>query len=187
MDQQIFLGMRWTDVATILAIVLGPILAVGIDRFQQRWTDTKSRRLEIFRALMKTRKARLDPAHVSALNLIDLEFYGRQRVMAAFRSYIDHLSTPLPMPEGQAQFFEQREDLLLGLLHAMGDELGYSFDKHELEKLSYGPTGWNSDQNMQRQNMALLNDLLQGRRPLTVVAMQPTQQNPFPPAPEPNP
>jgi hypothetical protein len=111
---------------------------------------------------MKTRKARLDAEHVWALNLVDLEFYGKTKVMAAFKAYIGHLSSPTPSPEGQALFFEQREDLLLALLHQMGRELGYSYDKHDLGKLSYGPSGWGFDQDLQRNNMAMLNDLLNG-------------------------
>ncbi|KAA3451643.1 hypothetical protein C7I87_06455 [Mesorhizobium sp. SARCC-RB16n] len=183
MDAVVFLGMRWIDIATITAIVVGPILAVAVDRFQQRWTERKRRRLPIFRDLMGTRKARLDPVHVGALNLIDLEFYQVERVMVPFRAYMDSLYVPMPMPEAQERFFDHRNDLFVGLLHAIGRELGYAYDKHDLEKLAYGPTGWNNDQNMQRQNMTLVNELLSGVRALPVTAMQPTSQNPFPPAP----
>jgi hypothetical protein len=183
MAWEAFWGLRWLDVATILAIVLGPILAVSVDRLQQRWTERKRRRLEIFRTLMRTRRVRLDPDHVGALNLVDLEFYGKRRVTEAFRAYIGHLSAPMPMPESQDQFFEQREDLLVALLHAMGKELGYKFDKRDLEKLSYGPSGWSRDQEMQRQNLVLVNQLLSGNRALPVTPMQPPSQNVFPPAP----
>ncbi|MBZ9851221.1 hypothetical protein LB565_24850 [Mesorhizobium sp. CA14] len=183
MDAVVFLGLRWIDIATIAAIILGPILAVAIDRFQQRWTDRKRRRLKVFQDLMGTRRARLDPVHVAALNLVDLEFYGVENVMAPFRDYLAHLSAPLPMPEGQDRHSDQREDLFVSMLHAMGRELGYKYDKHDLAKLSYGPNGWNNDQNMQRHNMTLLNELLQGVRALPVTPMQPPSQNPFPPVP----
>lgn len=176
-------GLRWVDIATISAIILGPILAVAVDRVQQRWTDKARRRLEIFRDLMRTRKARLDPVHVNALNLVDLEFYGRKDVMSAYRSYIGHLSLPVPASDGQEQFFEHREDLLVALLYEIGRELGYSYDKRDLERLAYGPVGWNNDQNMQRQNMALVNDLLAGKRALPVTPMNSPAQNLFPPPP----
>lgn len=184
MEQQIvFLGLRWLDIATIAAIVLGPLLAVAVDRIQQRWTGKKTRRLEIFRDLMRTRKARLDPVHVNALNLVDLEFYGRPRVLSAFRSYIGHLSQPVPPQEAADPFFDHREELLVTLLFEMGRELGYSYDKRDLEKLAYGPVGWNNDQNMQRQNMVLVNELLAGRRALPITPMSAPAQNPFPPPP----
>jgi len=183
METAILWGLRWLDIATISAIILGPILAVAIDRLQQRWTDKKRRRLEIFRDLMRTRKARLDPVHVNALNLVDLEFHGRKDVVSAYRSYIGHLSVPMPSPEGQDQFFEHRADLLVALLYEMGRELGYSYDKRDLERLAYGPVVWNTDQDMQRQNMSLVNELLAGRRALPITPMNSPAQNPFPPPP----
>lgn len=185
MDAAVIWGLRWLDILTILAIVLGPILAVAIDRVQQRWTDTRRRRLDIFRDLMRTRKARLDPLHVGALNLVDLEFFGREKVITALRAYLHHLSLPMPMPEGQDTFFEHRNDLLVGLLHEIGVELGYKYDKRDLDKFSYGPVGWNDDQDVQRKNMGLLNQLLSGQRALPVTPMNPPSNNPFPPAPVP--
>jgi hypothetical protein len=65
----------------------------------------------------------------------------------------------------------------------MGRELGYSYDKHDLGKLSYGPSGWGFDQDLQRNNMAMLNDLLKGNRALPVTPMTTPASSPFPPAP----
>ncbi|WP_146148891.1 DUF6680 family protein [Pseudaminobacter soli (ex Li et al. 2025)] len=178
-----FLGLRWVDLVTIAAIVLGPILAVAADRFQRQWAEKRQRRLEVFRDLMRTRKARLDPMHVGALNLVDLEFYGCRPVTGALRTYINHLFSPMPNPDEHDRFSEQRNDLLMDLLHEMGRELGYSYDRRDLERLSYGPRGWTDDQDLQRHNMTLLNQMLQGRIALPVTPMQPTAQNPFPPAP----
>lgn len=135
---------------------------------------------------MKTRRHRLDPVHVGALNLIDLEFYGVRRVKQAFRDYIKHLGLP-PLSEGTPgweNFYEEREDLLTTLLYEIGTVLGYSYDKRDLGKLAYGPVGWNTDQNLQRGNLVLLNEILEGRRALPVTPMQPPPQNPFPPTPE---
>jgi hypothetical protein len=183
MDQAVFAGLRWLDIATILAIIVGPILAVVIDRVQQRWTGKRSRRLEIFRDLMRTRRARLDAVHVNALNLVDLEFYGRRKVMAAYRDYVANLSLPLPRPEDLDRFLQHRDDLLIALLHVMGRELGYRYDKQDLARLSYGPSAWFNDLNTQRENMALLNEVLRGLRALPITAMQPPGNNPYPPAP----
>lgn len=187
MQDTVVLGLRWIDIITVLAILVGPILAVGVDRLRQSRTDGKARKLGVFRSLMRTRRSRLDPEHVGALNLIDLEFYGRTGVMSAFKAYMDHLATPLPAQEAQERYFEQREDLLVQLLHQMGRDLGYQFDKRDLEKLAYGPVAWATEQDMQRQNMVLFHEILSGKRALPVTAMQPPAANPFPPAPAVNP
>ncbi|MGO6815539.1 DUF6680 family protein [Rhizobium brockwellii] len=175
--------MRWIDIINIVAIVVGPILALTIDRLRQYRADDKARKLSVFRSLMRTRRLRLDPEHVGALNLVDLEFYGRPKVMDAFAGYMAHLSSPIPSEDGHDRFFEQREDLLVRLLHEMGKDLGFQYDKHDLGKLSYGPTGWANEQDLHRQNMGYLNELLAGRRALPITPMQPPAANPFPPAP----
>lgn len=187
MQEPVLLGMRWIDIINIFAIVVGPILAVGIDRLRQYRADEKSRKLSVFRSLMRTRRIRLDPEHVGALNLVDLEFYGRPKVLKAFSEYMGHLSSPMPSTEdGNDRFFEQREGLLVQLLYEIGKDLGLQYDKHDLSKLAYGPTGWLNEQELQRQNMGYLNELLAGRRALPVTSMQPPAANPFPPAPMPN-
>ncbi|CDN54216.1 Hypothetical protein RG1141_CH18760 [Neorhizobium galegae bv. officinalis bv. officinalis str. HAMBI 1141] len=185
MQEPIFLGMRWIDIINIIAIVVGPILAVVVDRLRQRWSDDNTRRLAVFRSLMRTRRLLLDPEHVGALNLVDLEFYGHQRVMDAFSAYMSHLSAPMPGPDGHVRFFEQREDLLVRLLYQMGKDLGFQYDKHDLAKLAYGPAGWIQEQDIQRQNMGYLNELLAGKRALPITPMQPPAANAFPPAPVP--
>ncbi|RLL74171.1 hypothetical protein D8666_13220 [Ochrobactrum soli] len=183
MQDTILLGLRWIDIITIAAVILGPILAVLIDRLRQARSDKQARKLSVFRSLMRTRRTRLDPEHVGALNLVDLEYFGCKPVISAFTAYMDHLSTPVPGQEAQERFFSQREDLLVQLLHQMGKELGYQFDKRDLEKLAYGPVGWANEQDIQRQNMVFLHELLSGKRALPVTAMQPPAANPFPPPP----
>ncbi|SIQ06548.1 hypothetical protein SAMN05880582_101593 [Rhizobium sp. RU20A] len=180
--------MRWMDLINLIAIVVGPILAVGVDRFRQSRSDDYNRRIGIFRSLMRTRRLRLDPEHVGAINLIDLEFYGRPKVLTAFSSYMDHLSSPVPTTEqGSERFLDQRDDLLIKLLAEMGDDLGLKFDKHDLKKLSYGPIGWETEQGTQKQNMVYFNELLSGKRALPVTYMhQPPEANPFPPPPNMN-
>jgi hypothetical protein len=134
---------------------------------------------------MRTRRLRLDPEHVGALNLVDLEFYGRSKVIAALGRYMDHLGSPMPTTDdGHERFFEQREDLLVKLLHEMGKDLGFQYDKHDLKKLAYGPIGWATEQETQRQNMTYFNELLAGKRALPITPMhQPPAMNPFPPSP----
>lgn len=185
MQETILLGMRWIDLINLIAIVAGPILAVVVDRVRQGRADTHGRRLAIFRSLMRTRQLRLDPEHVGALNLVDLEFYGRMNVINAYSAYMDHLGSPLPTTDdGHERFFDQRDDLLVKLLYEMGKDLGLQYDKHDLKKLAYGPIGWAKEQETQRQNMVLFNELLAGKRALPITPMQPPAMNPFPPPPE---
>lgn len=155
--------------ATILAIIIGPILAVIVTRYIDNWRAKKERRMVIFRDLMRTRASKLDAAHVGALNLIDVEFHGDADVINAYRRYLEHLRTPTPPAHAQMAFFRDREDRFLELLHAIGGRLQYRLDKLELGQLGYAPDVWADTQIVQIRNAHYLCEVFQGLRPLPIV------------------
>lgn len=170
-------------VVTIIAIVLGPIKAVKITRDLDQIRESRSRKYAILSDLMRTRRARIDPVHVGALNLIELEFYGRKSVIDAFRSYSRNLATREPVDDESAErFFQDRDDLFIELLKHIADELGYSFDKRDLSKLGYFPEGLSRYQSNSDANASLMREVLEGRRaiPISNFISKPSI---FPPAP----
>jgi len=64
----------WIALPTIVAIILGPILALAIQRKLDQDRETRVRKLRIFKTLMSFRATRLAPDFVQALNIIDVEF-----------------------------------------------------------------------------------------------------------------
>jgi hypothetical protein len=64
------------------------------------WIDNKraekTRQLEIFRALMQTRRAPLLPDHVNALNLVEIEFHSVPSVLIAYNDLMKFVNTPAP-------------------------------------------------------------------------------------------
>ena len=172
-------------ISTLAAIVLGPILAVVVTRFIDARTERKRRKFDVFRNLMQTRGIRLDPVHVAALNILEIEFFNEAAVRVAYKSYIEHLSSPMPAVNEQDRFFDQRADLFMSLLYEIGKVLRFQFDKRDLERLSYVPQGWDVEQNLQRRNAQMLNQLLSGERPLPVSNFL-SQASPYPVAPEVN-
>jgi hypothetical protein len=97
-------NLKFTDELLIVATLLGPILAVQAQKFVERTTENRRRRLGIFHSLMATRAARVAPEHVQALNRIDLEFSGKRffgliswqttrerAVVEAWREHFDRL------------------------------------------------------------------------------------------------
>ncbi len=190
-DTTLILGMSPFEIIyigflilTIIAIFFGPIKAVKITRKMDKERDIRERKLEVFRSLMKTRRIRLSSEHVTALNLIELEFYKKTLVTKPYREYIKHLSSPLPASDQQEHYFTERDDLFVNLLQGLGEELGYNFDKKDLDRLSYTPVGWEQDESTQKKNARLLSELLEGKRPLPITSMQVTNNSPFPPPPE---
>jgi hypothetical protein len=186
----VFLGLKlaeWLSIAillgTVFAIIYGPIKAVKITREMDEERAQKHRRLEVLQTLMRTRSTRLSPDHAGALNLIELEFYGIEPVIRTYRDYIRHLGTVAPQEE-QDRFYADRTDLFVNMLHALGRSLDYTFDRHELSRLAYAPMAWALDEDLQRRNATMLNELLEGKRPLHVAPIPTPPASPFPPPPE---
>ena len=59
---------------TIAAIVIGPIVALRIQRRIDEEREQRNRKKFIFKELMATRAARVSSRHVDALNAVGVEF-----------------------------------------------------------------------------------------------------------------
>ena len=158
---------------TIIAIVAGPIIAVWMTRRVDESRQAYFRRLEVYRNLMLTRSVRIAPDHVRALNLVPVEFAQFDRVVEEFKKYIEHLSSPLPAVDQQELHYAQQSDIFYELLFRIGKTLGYSFDKRDLERLSYLPKGHVDDENRNRRAQNALAEILEGKRTFPVSINQP--------------
>jgi hypothetical protein len=134
---------------------------------------------------MKTRRVILDPVHVTSLNLVEVEFHNHATIIPAYRAYLNYLNRAVPAnqtPEEAERFFGDRDDLLFDLIHAIGNHLGYGYDKRDLQKLSYAPQGWQNVENDQHLFRKLVIELLNGNRGLPVKPFAPPNDK-FPPPP----
>ena len=135
---------------------------------------------------MASRGTVMSPAHVQALNMIDLEFSAKttkeKAVLEAWRLYLDHLSDGprnFQDPNYQAQLVTwsaRSNDCLIDLLHTMGKALGYKFDKVQLKKGAYAPQGHSDieyEQSMIRRGTL---ELIYRQRALAVEIVPPSQQ-----------
>lgn len=175
----------WMGIATIVAVILGPILAVCVTRYIDESRLKQTRRMDVFRTLMRTRRMRLNPDHVGALNLVEIEFYGENAVIESWKAYWTHLRQALPVdPNQQQQFLRDQEGLLTKLLHAIAKTLEFNIEQLEIFEGGYVPQGWVDDDQSVRVMRALILEILNGRRGLPIVPMNVAAHNPYPPAPD---
>src|ERR1700710_1714911 len=139
----------WLNVAillaTIAAIVIGPIAAVRITVRSELSREKLRRKYETFHALMRTRRVTLSLEHVTALNVIQTEFHDDEKVVVAYKKYIENLAVPLPdgaKEDAISRFIAARDDAFIELMYEIGRHLGFSLDRRELAKYSYAPQGW---------------------------------------------
>ena len=156
-------GITISDWLMMLAVILGPILAVQIQKFIDRRKESSDRKLKVFRDLMTTRASTLAFQHVSALNMVGLEFNGKKysKVVNAWKTYLDHLNSfPSEDEDLQKIWSEKKNDQLSDLLYEMGESLGFDFDKVHIKKAGYFPQAYADQENDQNFIRRKLVDIL---------------------------
>ena len=138
------IGMTTRDWITVGAVILGPILAVQAQKFLEAIREKRNRRLGLFKTFMSTRAERLSREHVQALNMIDIEFYGRRilgtrfqrakekRVTNAWKNYNDHLNQRNSY-ETVETWLRDGDTRFTKLLYEMSIALGYDYDEVQLK------------------------------------------------------
>lgn len=159
--------MHISDALIILATLAGPVIAVQVTRYLDDLKEKQGRKLQVFKTLMATRAYTLAPAHVEALNRIDLEFSAdkptEKKVIEVWRQYLDILGDKSLSPE---QWGVKRVELLVELLYVMGQCLKYDFDKTQIKNGTYSPVAHGrieEEQDAIRQHTL---EILQGKRVL---------------------
>ncbi len=170
-------SMESKDWLMVLAVILGPILAVQAQKIVESLRNKKQRRLNLFFTLMSTRATRLAPEHVGSLNMIDIEFYGRKlfgtrvqtpsekKVTNAWKNYNDHLNNNYPADRLDA-WNDRADELFTSMLYAMSQALGYDFDEVQLKRDCYRPKGHGELEEQQYAIRSGVVDLLAGKRSL---------------------
>jgi len=172
-------GMESKDIIMTAAVIIGPILAVQTQKLLEQFRERKNQRLSIFRILMSTRAQRLHREHVQALNMIDIEFYGRkiplfkikyqtkreQAVTHAWKSYNSHLNKLQDYPDINI-WFSKSDDLFTDLLYALSQAMNYDFDKVQLQRDCYSPIAHGDQEATQANILKGLEKVLSGENPL---------------------
>jgi hypothetical protein len=168
--------------AVVIATFAGPVLAVLVTRHIDNVRRVNERRLAIFRSLMATRRTLLSADKVTALNMVEIEFYGIQSVQDAHREVMTHINTPPPSPAG---WDARHRTLLTRLLSEMARVLHYELQQLDVLEGGYYPQGFaDIDLEQQAVRRALI-EVLSGRRPLAVIPGAPVPPAPFPFPPPP--
>jgi hypothetical protein len=157
------------DLLTLVAIIAGPLFGVWLARYLDDRKAKSKRRWEIFSALMRTRNLRLSHDHVSALNLVEIEFHDNSKVIGAWKEYIAELD---PKQNTQKMTTEEvakkRNNKLTKLLDEIAQTLDIKIDQLDILEGNYIPQGWfdQEDQNTFLKSQVI--KLLQGQSALPV-------------------
>lgn len=148
-----------TGILSVLAIMAAPISALWIQRKIQTDKALRERRQAIFKALWVNRRRQFWVARVDALNMIDIEFIGHQRVLDAWQALFAHY-TRTDHPGTQDQIFNEREELFATLLYEMSQVLKYKFSRTYVRDNIYRPILHGEMDMMEFETRRLINGLL---------------------------
>ena len=163
-------------IGTIVATLLGPILAVQAQKYLERAAASKNQKSWIFSTLMATRGARLSADHVRALNMIDLAFNGGRTnrraptetdVLDTWRDYLDHLNTKVSEANLE-RWIEKQQELLVLMLSAMAADLDLRYDRVLLRNGAYIPKGHTDLETDQQALRHFAIKVLSGEQPISM-------------------
>jgi hypothetical protein len=116
-------------VLSVLAIMAAPLSALWVQRRIEEGKALRDRRQAIFNALWLNRRRQFWIARVDALNMIDIEFLGEEKVLAAWRAlFADYVRSDHPGMNDD-QISSAREELFATLVYEMSQVLNYKFDR----------------------------------------------------------
>ncbi len=176
MDWLVTVEMK--DWLVVIATLLSPLIAVQVTKWLDRRKQAREEQIRIFKTLMATRAATLDPRHVESLNAIDVVFSANDKkqkeIRRYWKQYLDHLNDK-NYPAGH--WGTKRVELLVDLLHSMGSYLGFDFDKTHIKNESYFPQGYSSLEDDQTAIRKAVLEVLAGKRPLPMFVVNlPSQE-----------
>lgn len=131
--------MTISDWAIVLAAIMGPVLAIQVQKVIERIQEKKNAKLWVFRQLMATRAAKLSREHCQALNMIDVAFYDEKPIREAWKALFDSFCRKTADQTEDRIIHEEREKLLVDLLYVMAKSLGYDFDRTDIKNQAYVP------------------------------------------------
>lgn len=180
----VFLGLSAETLAIVFATFAGPVFAILVSMALTSMAERKRRRVHVFRTLLATRRTAITQDHVTGINLIEVEFFKVPSVMAAWRKYMDHLSSGPTDRQMTVQEHidseDKRTDLLARLLEKIGKKVGFKMSEIDLKRGGYAPGGWQSRDYAEYQMRSAVTSVFEGRTAIRVLSEQVSPESPHP-------
>lgn len=159
-----------TGIAVILATYRGPLVAASQSDERRANAEKISRKMAVFRNLMATRYSFMERDFVTSLNMVYIEFYESENVIKYFMEF---MSVMLPNPSLGERVGMARQEALVRLLNAIGEDLGYKMRDLDIMNNSYSPQGWVDEANKKSEIQDFFHNISTERKSFPVSILIP--------------
>jgi hypothetical protein len=167
------LTIKTTDLAIVLATIVGPILAVWAAEWRQHSKSKADRKEWVFRTLMSTRGAKLRPEHVAAINHIEFAFPKKscaaiEDARALYRKQLRSADSISEIEGIRQAWGNKANELFAELLYLMALDLKIPFTKSDITEESYHPDEHLFSEIDLREIRTLVLQVLKNGRPINI-------------------
>lgn len=172
--------MDFRTSAIVFATFIGPVSAVLITLWYQKYSLSQQTRMELFSILMRNRRNNLSTEYVAGLNMVPVHFHGKPKVLEKYSALMETLSDlSWKDPARVSDLIDRANTDLAYLLSEMSKVVKTPVDQIQILRGAYSPQGWQDDADRARNIQHRLLDVLEHRRPLPIVAhILPTASQP---------
>jgi hypothetical protein len=130
--------MNIADIATVIALLAGPALGVGMTFYFQNRNFVRGQRVELLKTLLSLRAEPLNPERIRALATIDVVFSDKPSVRAKWKEFFESVTNPALAGNQNAGFvwMTKQNEMLAEMAKTVG--LGRAIGYEELSRM-YSP------------------------------------------------
>lgn len=154
---------------TLIALVIGPVLAAKLTRRSDVRQEKERRKWEIFRSLMQNRGNDISAEFVDSLNLIEIEFCDHKSVIKARRKLFKHLCSAVPVGEPAfTNHVREGEKRKIKLLQSVAKACGVDIGDLNIAYDAYSPQGRINSERQTAEIKDWTHEILSGSRHLPI-------------------
>jgi hypothetical protein len=158
LSETLYLGLKLSELLTLIGIVIGPIIAVAITLVAESKRRKRDGQIQVMRMLLNTRQLAADPAYSIAINLVPVEFNKSTQVMAAWRMYIEAVRYR-PTQENQEEHHRQLNAKQTTLIYQIMRSLGFQLSETDIQTSAYLSDGFVKRDNLYLDSLQAMCDI----------------------------
>ena len=133
--------MTPSEIINLIAIVVGPIVAVAITLWIEDRRKGRDSKIIVLRMLLSTRHLPSDPGYSVAIQLVPVEFNGCPRVLQAHREFLDAANVQLD-GKNDEQIGRNTRTKLVRMIYEMAGAVGLKLRETDIDTGSFGTKGF---------------------------------------------